>query len=168
MADAAEASTAEKANASADIEPTEPKEADLSQIPPALQAPFKEFLAQQAALADKQTTTSGSVREPPSKQQKTEADEGFPAFLTMLPALGLEWGDMGPNVCEDCKALHHQTWHRHLWPWDRRHHGFPAKKSPFEEECKTPEITAADKQLQQAMMEYHQHQVLPGLHHLTH
>ena len=31
----------------------------------------------------------------------------------------------------------------------------------------TPEIAAADKQPQQAMIQYHEHQVLPGLQHLT-
>ena len=176
MADAAEASAAEKANAPAAIEPTELTEADLSQIPPAFQASFKKFLAQQAA--DKQTTTSGSVREPPSKQQKTEADEDFQALLSMLPALELEWGDMDPNVQqklrhskqarEDFKALHHQK--LDIDTYDPETGDITAsqpKKRPFEEEYKTPEITAADKQLQQAMMEYHQHQVLPGLHHLT-
>jgi hypothetical protein len=100
------------------------------------------------------------------------------AFLSSLPEIDLEWGDLDPNVQqklrysqqarEDFKALHHQKQEINTYDPETGHiTTTQPKKRPFEEQYKPPEIEAADKQLQQAMMQYHEHQVLPGLQHLT-
>ena len=153
-------------------------EAELSKLTPELQAKFKQLLAQETKHLSERTDSTGSVKEPPPKQQKIEVDDDFQAFLSFLPEIDLEWGDLDPNVQqklrysqqarEDFKALHHQKQEINTYDPETGHiTTTQPKKRPFEEQYKPPEIEAADKQLQQAMMQYHEHQVLPGLQHLT-
>ena len=153
-------------------------EAELSKLTPELQAKFKQLLAQETKHLSERTDSTGSVKEPPPKQQKIEVDDDFQAFLSFLPEIDLEWGDLDPNVQqklrysqqarEDFKALHHQKQEINTYDPETGHiTTTQPKKRPFEEQYKPPEIEAADKQLQQAMMQYHRHQVLPGLQHLT-
>ena len=69
---------------------------------------------------------------------------------------------------EDFKALHHRKHEIDIYdPETGNITTTHPKKRPFEEGFQAPELVTADKQMQQAMMEYHQHQVLPGIEHLT-
>ena len=106
-------------------------EAELSKLTPELQAKFKQLLAQETKHLSERTDSTGSVKEPPPKQQKVEVDDDFQAFLSFLPEIDLEWGDLDPNVQqklrysqqarEDFKALHHQKQEINTYDPETRH-----------------------------------------------